>query len=181
MMLQFLGQPLSTSVVRLTKNHRYTARFNAPVPCNLIPPQGVSAAMQALGSQMGAAQPWRDVNFSSVPAGIGCRVDVSAVWDAPNAVIDPEIAQLPGLGALPVELVRDDTTGEVLYDVTRQPRFGAPGPPPLPPPSGGPPPVTPGAPTPVPTNTPAAKSNVGKFVLGAAALGALAWLVMRKV
>lgn len=131
--------------------------------------------MQALGAQAAVPSPWTSINFNLDSAGIGCRVTVFAVWSARDTVIDAELAQLPGIGALPVEEVVDETTGEVLYDLRRQERPAPPGPAPAPLPRGSGPP---GSPTTTESST---KMGDGtKFLIGAGALAAAVWFLSRK-
>lgn len=170
-----LGQVSTAPVVVLKTGHRIRARFVAPAPCALIPPPAINAAMQAMGAQAAVPSPWTNIAFNLDSAGIGCRITVRATWSARNTVIDPELAMLPGVGALPVEEVFDETAGVVLYDLTRQERPVPPGPAPAPPPRGsGPPGMT-------PSTESSTKMGAGtKFLIGAGALAAAVWFLSRK-
>jgi hypothetical protein len=174
MTMQWLGQPTGSAVVRLTRGHKYRANFLAPVPCVLVQPQIVIAALQAIGSQVGQAAPWQGISLTTRPAtATSCSVTTYATWDAPDVVIDPEVASLPGVSALPIQEFVDETTGEVLYDATSMPGPSTPppGPAPGPPPSSGPP----GEDLPKP-----ASSSAWKFVAGAAVLALGAYLFSKR-
>lgn len=170
-----LGQAASNvPVVMLRQGHRIRARFVAPAPCALIPSPVVAAAMQAMGAQANVPSPWTDMAFSMDSAALGCRISMTGTWSGRDAVIDPEVLQLPGVGLLPVESVVDETTGEVLYDLSRQNRPAPPGPAPVPPPRSGPPPAG-GA---TPSSTATKKWSPGKrFLVGAAALTVLVFTI----
>lgn len=173
-----LGQAASNvPVVMLRQGHRIRALFVAPAPCALIPSPVVAAAMQAMGAQANVPSPWTDMAFSMDSAALGCRISMTGTWSGRDAVIDPEVLNLPGVGLLPVESVVDETTGEVLYDLTRQNRPAPPGPAPVPPPRSGPPPSGSALPS---STKPTGMSSGAKFLIGASAVAGLAWLVTRR-
>jgi len=155
-------------VVRLTQGHRYQTTWLAPVPCVLIPAQVASAALQAVGSQVGQSAPWTNMSFSTSAATVSsCRFEADGVWSAPDAVIDPEVSQVPGVSALLPQKIVDVTANEVLYDVSRlpAPQTPPPGPAPSRPSSTEQPPGTQGA-------RPETQSYVPLVVVGLAIVGA---------
>ena len=170
-----LGQVSTAPVVMLKNGHRIRTRFAAPVPCALIPAPAVLAAVQAMGAQAAVPSPWTAIDFDMVSDWSGCKINVSATWSARDTVIDPELTQLPGIGALPVEQVFDETSGVVLYDSSRQERPTPPGPAPAPPPRGSGPPSSRSS-----TESSTGMSDGAKFVIGAGALAAAVWFLARR-
>lgn len=170
-----LGQPPTVPVITLRRGHHYSARWTAPVNCALVQPPLVLAALQTLGTQAGLQNPWDRVSFSTAPSALGCNVETDATWNARDTVIDPEIARLPGVAALPVEQIRDTDTGEIIYDRARieQPQTPPPGPPPAPPPSGNRPPTSPGQPPPRPPPAPSRRrGGIGTALAVLSVIGA---------
>lgn len=122
-----------SAVVRLTRGHRYQTTWLAPVPCVLIPAQVASAALQAVGAQVGQSAPWTNMSFATRAKTVSsCEFDAEGTWSAPDAVIDPEVSQVPGVSQLLPQRIVDVTTNEVLYDAARLPAPEAPPPGPAP-------------------------------------------------
>jgi hypothetical protein len=164
-----LGQApeLESGLVRLRQGRDYLFLAEAALPCLAVPAALAGQLAAAIAAQAGGT--FSAPAVSTRQSGAACELEVRARWDAPDAVVDPEVAAaVPGIGLL---RITDVTGGAVVYDRARvEPRPAAPpqappAPPPRPPPSA------------IPTSPPAAQSSgrgvaIAVVVLAVLALGA---------